>query len=203
MEEKRKYMVRPDDFQGYGNTKLDEVLDWGDRFYMITNPIHHRKPHLFPELQPSFRSSFPLYLPSSLLWSVCVCVFIFFISACRNPLESYLLELQILAMKLLGFIAEALKVDLKEIGEIFDDGLQSVRMTCYPPCPQPELAVGFRPHSDATAITILNQVNGVDGLQIKRDGVWIPVKFIPDALVVNVGDILEVCNAYLHYLSLT
>ncbi|KAL9404030.1 hypothetical protein Peur_001002 [Populus x canadensis] len=166
LEDKRKYMVRPDDFQGYGNTKLDEILDWGDRFYMITNPIHHRKPHLFPELPPSF----------------------------RNPLECYLLELQRLAMKLLGFIAEALKVDLKEIGEIFDDGLQSVRMTCYPPCPQPELVRGFRPHSDATGITILNQVNGVDGLQIKRDGVWIPVKFIPDALVVNVGDILEILS---------
>jgi hypothetical protein len=79
LEDKRKYMVRPDDFQGYGNTKLDEILDWGDRFYMITNPIHHRKPHLFPELPPSFRSSsFPLYLPSFLLWSVCVCIFIFF-----------------------------------------------------------------------------------------------------------------------------
>ena len=104
-------------------------------------------------------------------------------------------------MKLLGFIAEALKVDLKEIEEMFDDGFQSVRMTYYPPCPQPELAIGLRPHSDAAGITILNQVNGVDGLQIKKDGVWIPMKFIPDALVVNVGDILEVYDASLHLSS--
>ena len=34
-------------------------------------------------------------------------------------------------------------------------------------------------------------LNEVDGLQIKKDGVWIPVSFLPDALVVNVGDILE------------
>ncbi|KAJ6751709.1 hypothetical protein OIU85_002163 [Salix viminalis] len=165
-EEKRKYTVRPNDFEGYGNAKLDGKLDWGDRFFMITNPVHRRKPHLLPELPPSF----------------------------RNPLECYLLELQRLAMKLLGFIAEALKVDLQEIEEMFDDGFQSVRMTNYPPCPQPELAIGFRPHSDGAGITILNQVNGVDGLQIKKDGVWIPMKFIPDALVVNVGDILEILS---------
>ncbi|CAK7350319.1 unnamed protein product [Dovyalis caffra] len=166
LEEKMKYMVRPDDFQGYGKAKLEEKLDWGDRFYLITNPVHHRKPHLFPELPPSL----------------------------RNTLECYLLELQRLAMKLLGFIAEALKMDLKEIEEMFDDGMQSVRMTYYPPCPQPENVIGLRPHSDATGITILNQVNGVDGLQIKKDGFWIPVKFIPDALVVNVGDILEIMS---------
>ncbi|KAJ6754160.1 OXOGLUTARATE/IRON-DEPENDENT DIOXYGENASE [Salix purpurea] len=97
-EEKRKYTVRPNDFEGYGNAKLDGKLDWGDRFFMITNPVHRRKPHLLPELPPSF----------------------------RNPLECYLLELQRLAMKLLGFIAEALKVDLKEIEEMFDDGFQSI-----------------------------------------------------------------------------
>ncbi|CAK7357434.1 unnamed protein product [Dovyalis caffra] len=166
LEEKMKYVVRPDDFQGYGKARLEQKLDWGDRFYMITNPIQHRKPHLFPELPPSL----------------------------RDTLEFYLQELQRLAMKLLGFIAEALKMDSKEIEEMFDDGMQSVRMTYYPPCPQPELVIGLRPHSDATGITILNQLNGIDGLQVKKDGVWIPVKFIPDALVVNVGDILEILS---------
>ncbi len=77
---------------------------------------------------------------------------------------------------------------------MFDDGMQSVRMTYYPPCPQPELVLGIFPHSDATGITILNQINGVDGLQIKKDGVWIPVSFLEGSLVVNVGDILEVCH---------
>ncbi|CAK7357435.1 unnamed protein product [Dovyalis caffra] len=166
LEEKMKYMVRPDDLEGYGKARLEEKLDWEDRFAMITNPIQNRKPHLFPELPPSL----------------------------RDTLECYLQELQRLAMKLLGFIAEALKMDLKEIEEMFDDGVQAVRMTYYPPCPQPELVMGLRPHSDATGITILNQLNGIDGLQVKKDGVWIPVKFIPDALVVNVGDILEILS---------
>ncbi|RVW71258.1 Protein SRG1 [Vitis vinifera] len=112
----------------------------------------------------------------------------------RDSLECYLAELQKLVMMLLGFMAKALKLEKGEMEELFDDGMQSVRMTYYPPCPQPELVMGLTPHSDATGITILLQINGVDGLQIKKDGVWIPVSFLPDALVVNVGDILEILS---------
>eukprot|EP00261_Vitis_vinifera_P004530 XP_002270646.2 PREDICTED: protein SRG1 [Vitis vinifera] len=167
LEERIKYKMRPGDFEGYGLSPIrseDQKLDWGDRFYMTTNPIHTRKPYLLPELPPSLRDS----------------------------LECYLAELQKLAMMLLGFMAKALKLEKGEMEELFEDGKQSVRMTYYPPCPQPELVMGLTPHSDATGITILLQINGVDGLQIKNDGVWIPVSFLPDALVVNIGDILEV-----------
>ncbi|KAL6282556.1 hypothetical protein ACE6H2_013485 [Prunus campanulata] len=168
LEEKMKYKIRPGEVEGYGsivNTK-DQKLDWGDRVYMITNPIHRRQPHLFPEL------------PSSL----------------RNTLDSYLLELDQLAMRLLGFMGKALKIEMREIEEMFDDGMRSVRMTYYPPCPQPEQVIGLSPHSDATGITILNQLNGVDGLQIKKDGVWMPVNFQKDAFVVNVGDSFEILS---------
>lgn len=76
--------------------------------------------------------------------------------------------------------------------EYFEDGMQSLRMTYYPPCPQPELVTGITPHSDATILTFLLQLNGVDGLHIHKDGCWFPVSILPNALVVNVGDILEV-----------
>ncbi|XP_059596416.1 oxoglutarate-dependent flavonoid 7-O-demethylase 1 [Vitis vinifera] len=169
LEERMKYKMRPGDVEGYGHLPIrseDQKLDWADRFYMITNPIHTRKPYLLPEL------------PSSL----------------RDSLECYLAELQKLAMMLLGFMAKALKLEKGEMEELFEDGMQSVRMSYYPPCPQPELVMGLTPHSDATGITILLQINGVDGLQIKKDGVWIPVSFLPDALVVNVGDVLEILS---------
>jgi isopenicillin N synthase-like dioxygenase len=100
-------------------------------------------------------------------------------------------------MTLMVLIGKAVKMDTREIEELFEDGLQSMRMTYYPPCSQPELVVGLSPHSDLTGVTILHQVNGVDGLQIKKDGVWIPVSFLPDAFIVNVGDIMEVCHTYL------
>ncbi|CAK9158497.1 unnamed protein product [Ilex paraguariensis] len=162
-----KFKVKPGDVEGYGSTMIQsehQKANWGDRFYMITNPLHRRKPHLLPEL------------PISL----------------RDTIESYLSELQKLAMTIFGLMAVALKIDKREIEEMFEDGMQAVRMNYYPPCPQSELVTGFNPHSDATGITILLEINGVEGFQIKKDGVWFPIKFLPDAFVVNVGDVFEI-----------
>ncbi|XP_059637349.1 codeine O-demethylase-like [Cornus florida] len=110
----------------------------------------------------------------------------------RNTLESYFSELQKLSKTILGLMAKALQIDEEEVEEMFEDGMQSVRMTYYPPCPKPELVVGFTPHSDASGITILLQVNGVEGLQVRKDGFWIPTNFLPCAFMVNVGDFLEI-----------
>lgn len=167
LEKKMKYKVRQGDVEGYGAVirSEDQILDWGDRLYMSINPLDARKPYLFPEL------------PSSL----------------RNILETYIVELQNLGMMLVGLLGKALKIEKREL-EVFEDGIQNLRMTYYPPCPQPELVMGLNAHSDATGITILNQMNGVNGLQIKKDGVWIPVNVISDAFVVNIGDILEIMS---------
>ncbi|KAG5517102.1 hypothetical protein RHGRI_037753 [Rhododendron griersonianum] len=168
LEEKMRYKIKEGDVEGYGTILMHEnqKVDWADRLYMITNPVHRRKDHLLPEF------------PSSL----------------RESLESYISELQKLAMTLLGLIAKALKIEEREIEEMFDDGMQAMRLTYYPPCPQPEKVMGLTAHSDPTGITILLQVNGVEGFQVKRDGIWIPVNVLPDAFVVNVGDVLEILS---------
>nr|GEX98190.1 codeine O-demethylase-like [Tanacetum cinerariifolium] len=107
-------------------------------------------------------------------------------------MEKYLKELQKLATTLFSLIGKAVDIDKQDMIDIFDDGMQSVRMTYYPPCSQPDLVIGLTPHSDASGVTILLQVNDIQGLQVKKDGIWIPVNFLPDAFIVNVGDILEV-----------
>lgn len=56
----------------------------------------------------------------------------------------------------------------------------------------PDKVVGASPHSDTTTITILMQEDNVTGLHIRKEGQWVPVKPIPNALVVNVGDMIEV-----------
>lgn len=59
MEEKLKYKLMAGDYQGYGQTILhtqDQKVDWADRFYMITNPVHRRKSNLLPEFPPILRS---------------------------------------------------------------------------------------------------------------------------------------------------
>lgn len=103
-------------------------------------------------------------------------------------------ELQKIATQILRSLAICLGIDMGLMMELFEEekGFQTMRMTYYPPCPQPDLVVGLTPHSDATAITILHQITSVNGLQIKRNGVWLPVNILPDAFIVNVGDIMEV-----------
>ena len=117
-------------------------------------------------------------------------------------LGSYFVESHNIAMTLLGLLGKALlKIDKRD-WEVFKDGMQAMRMTYYPPCPQSKLIMGLTPHLDAPGITILNRVNGVHGLQIKKDGIWVLVKVSLDALVVNVGDILEICYDPLSHFTL-
>ena len=75
---------------------------------------------------------------------------------------------------------------------MFEGGTQGVRMNFYPPCVQANKVMGLTPHSDATGLTLLVQVNEVQGLQIKKNGKWVPVNPIPGAFIVNIGDIVEV-----------
>ena len=95
-------------------------------------------------------------------------------------------------MKLLNLMAKALEMNPEEMEALFEQGLQSMRMNYYPPCPQSDQVTGLSPHSDATGFTILFQLNEIDGLQIRKDGIWIPIKPLPYAFVINIGDILEV-----------
>ncbi|KAK6917257.1 Non-hem dioxygenase N-terminal domain [Dillenia turbinata] len=82
----------------------------------------------------------------------------------------------------------------EEMTQLFNEGKQSMRMNYYPPCPEPDFAIGFTPHSDADALTILYQLDDTEGLQIRKDGKWLPVKPLENAFVVNIGDIMEIVS---------
>lgn len=167
IEEKKRFAQEPGDVEGYGQAFVvseEQKLDWGDMFYMVTLPTHLRKPHLLPNLPLPF----------------------------RETLDEYAGELKILAIKVLTQMAKALGMKLEDMTMLFQEGMQSVRLNYYPPCPQPELVMGLCPHSDAVGLTVLLQVNEVGGLQVKKAGAWVPVVPLPNAFIVNVGDILEI-----------
>ncbi|CAI0542671.1 unnamed protein product [Linum tenue] len=95
--------------------------------------------------------------------------------------------------KLRAAMAKSLKLDesvfLRMIGEPV---IMSARFNFYPPCPRPDQVLGLKPHSDGTVITFLLQDKEVEGLQVLKDGQWFRVPVIPDALVLNAGEHLEV-----------
>ncbi|GJU98909.1 protein FAR1-related sequence 5 [Tanacetum coccineum] len=64
-------------------------------------------------------------------------------------------------------------------------------MNYYPPCPKANKVLGLTPHLDATRLTLLVQVNEVQGLQIKKNSKWVPIKSLPGSIIVNIGDVIE------------
>ncbi|XP_058761420.1 protein SRG1-like [Vicia villosa] len=166
-EEKKKLQQTPNDMQGFGQLFVvsdEQKLEWADLFYINTFPLESRHPHLFPTIPKPF----------------------------RDHLETYCLELKRTVVKIIGSMEKTLKIKTNEIVELFEDASQGMRMNYYPPCPQPENVIGLNPHSDSGALTILLQVNEVEGLQIRKDGMWIPIKPLPNAFVINIGDMLEI-----------
>ncbi|PHT45419.1 1-aminocyclopropane-1-carboxylate oxidase [Capsicum baccatum] len=53
---------------------------------------------------------------------------------------------------------------------------------------------GLRAHTDAGGVILLFQDDQVDGLQILKDGQWIDVLPLPNAIVINTGDQIEVLS---------
>ncbi|CDP20896.1 unnamed protein product [Coffea canephora] len=134
IEEKKRFAQEPGDVEGYGQAFVvseEQKLNWGDMLFMVALPTHLRKPHLLPNLPLPF----------------------------RETLDKYSRELKILAIKALEQMTKALGMELEDMTMLFQEGLQSMRMNNYPPCPQP------CPQ---------------------------PVVPLPNAFIVNVGDILEI-----------
>uniref|UniRef100_I1QVW5 Fe2OG dioxygenase domain-containing protein n=2 Tax=Oryza glaberrima TaxID=4538 RepID=I1QVW5_ORYGL len=67
-------------------------------------------------------------------------------------------------------------------------------MNYYPPCLKADKVLGLSPHTDLDGLTLLLQVNDVQGLQINKDGKWFSVNALNDALIVNIGDTLEILS---------
>lgn len=116
-------------------------------------------------------------------------------SSCRESALEYSRHIEKLGNILLGLLSEALglKTDHLEAMECS----KGHRLHChyYPPCPEPELAIGTTKHSDAGFLTILLQ-NHISGLQVSYEGQWVDIGPTPGGLVVNIGDLLQVCLSF-------
>ncbi|XP_022730416.1 protein SRG1-like [Durio zibethinus] len=167
-EEKKKCSREIGRIEGYGNDMIlweHQILDWTDRLYLTLSPEDKRTLKFWPE-NPE-----PL----------------------RGILHEYTIKLQVVAEVLLKAMARSLNLEenlfLHQYG---DQAIMQARFNLYPICPRPDLVLGVKPHADGSAITILLQDKEVEGLQILKDDQWFKVPIIPHALLINVGDQVEI-----------
>ncbi|KAK4266287.1 hypothetical protein QN277_027234 [Acacia crassicarpa] len=113
----------------------------------------------------------------------------------NDEAKEYCRETRKVARKLLEGISESLDLEPEAIAKAtgFDTGHQVFIANLYPPCPRPELALGMPPHSDHGFLALLIQ-NDIGGLQISHKGNWVNVEPLPNSILVNTADQLEVAS---------
>lgn len=96
-----------------------------------------------------------------------------------------------LARLLIGILAE----NMGHSNELFDPMCQErtcfLRLNHYPACPVSGDTFGLVPHTDSDFLTILFQ-DQVSGLQLLKNSRWVAVEPNQEALIVNIGDLLQV-----------
>ncbi|XP_023551148.1 flavonol synthase/flavanone 3-hydroxylase-like [Cucurbita pepo subsp. pepo] len=171
-EEKEVYAKPPDSksVEGYG-TKLQKEVDgkkgWVDHLFHIIWPPSAINFKFWPQNPPSYRAA--------------------------N--EEYRKHLHGVVDKLFRSLSLGLGLEGHELKESAggDKLVYLLKINYYPPCPCPDLALGVPAHTDMSTITILVP-NDVQGLQAFRDGHWYNVNYIPNALVIHIGDQIEILS---------
>ncbi|XP_021598794.1 flavanone 3-dioxygenase 3 [Manihot esculenta] len=146
------------------NHSRDKVHFWRDFIKHYSHPISEWI-HLWPANPPSY----------------------------REKMAKYATAVQNLQKQLMRVVLESLGLNPNYLQNEIEEGSQVMTMNCYPACPEPQLTLGMPPHSDYGSLTILLQ--SCTGLQIMdQNKNWIPVPVIEGALLVQLGDQVEVMS---------
>ncbi|XP_010491986.1 PREDICTED: feruloyl CoA ortho-hydroxylase 1-like [Camelina sativa] len=117
---------------------------------------------------------------------------------CKEQVIDHFKKIKPITEKILNILINNLNSVIDDSNKQTLMGTMRMNFNYYPKCPEPSLAIGTGRHSDINTLTLLLQEDGVLGSLFARateDGdKWIHVPPMPGAIVVNIGDVLQILS---------
>lgn len=131
---------------------------------------------------------------------------VFYIFGCRSLLEEYGKHQARVAKAIYEALSRKLNLGTLKLSKYeksvnyFSEDTGILRVYRYPRCWGANKAWGIDVHTDSSLLSILHQ-DLVGGLQVYKDHQWIQVNPIPNTLIVNIGDMIQVSYLFLFLLE--
>ncbi|CAI8607142.1 unnamed protein product [Vicia faba] len=183
---------------GIPGTVLDDMLDGVLRFHEQDTEI--KKEFYSRDVTKGvyYNTNFDLYVTPALKWrDTLSCVMAphpldphKLPTVCRDITIEYCEYVKKVGTNLFELLSEALGLNYNYLKDI--DCAEGLFLLSHysPPCPQPELTFGASSHYDSSFITVLLQ-DQLGGLQVFHQNQWVDVTPVPGALVVNLGNMMQ------------
>lgn len=108
-----------------------------------------------------------------------------------QSIKEYVTVLRSIKMEVLRLIAIGLGMsDDGFFAKLHDEDNDTLRLITYHPTHSEDTGNRCKEHSDYGTITLLS-TDGVSGLELFRNGKWLPVPYVEGGLVINVGSLLS------------